>query len=408
MNTSPTLSTPHSCLITLWCVCLGMGIVPSLVYSQCNARPQIQPNDIVVGTLAFGDCTIDELFADGDPSFVDLYSMTLAAPGLLTVRMDSNDFDPLVVLTDPTLTNLFAFDDDSGGNFNALFSVSLQPGNYTLLANSAFPRADTGTYTLTTSCNGCTAELAAAVLPASRSVQVGDSATAFASVINTLTTVASSCGIAPLSSVPASFAYQTTDPATNALVGTPNTPVDIAPGGLQSYVFSFTPTAAFDSTDVQLNFDCFNTNPAPVTVGVNTLLLSASNTPVPDIVALSATPTGDGIVNLPGSLGSNAFATATVNVGVSGTITAAADTGDTLLPVFVFICESNPATGACLSAPATSVTTAINAGATPTFSIFVTGNGTVPFDAANNRIFVRFTDATGVTRGATSVAVRTL
>ena len=55
----------------------------------------------------------------------------------------------------------------------------------------------------------------------------------------------------------------------------------------------------------------------------------------------------------------------------------------------------------------TSVTTAINAGATPTFSIFVTGSGTVPFYLANNRIFVRFRDTGGVTRGSTSVAVRT-
>jgi hypothetical protein len=54
------------------------------------------------------------------------------------------------------------------------------------------------------------------------------------------------------------------------------------------------------------------------------------------------------------------------------------------------------------------VTTQINAGQTPTFSVFVTGTGTVVhFDSANNCVFVRFKDAGGVTRGATSVAVRT-
>ena len=59
-----------------------------------------------------------------------------------------------------------------------------------------------------------------------------------------------------------------------------------------------------------------------------------------------------------------------------------------------------------LSAPAGSVTTTINANATPTFAIFVQGNGNVPFDPAANRIFVRFSSG-GVTRGSTSVAVRT-
>jgi hypothetical protein len=54
------------------------------------------------------------------------------------------------------------------------------------------------------------------------------------------------------------------------------------------------------------------------------------------------------------------------------------------------------------------VTTSIAAGDTPTFAFFVTSTDTVPFDPANNRIFVRFQDAGGVTRGSTSVAVRTL
>jgi hypothetical protein len=51
--------------------------------------------------------------------------------------------------------------------------------------------------------------------------------------------------------------------------------------------------------------------------------------------------------------------------------------------------------------------TTINANATPTFGIFIQGNGNVTFDPAANRIFVRFKDSGGVTRGSTSVAVRT-
>lgn len=250
--------------------------------------------------------------------------------------------------------------------------------------------------------------LATASLPTSRSVQVPTPATAFGTIINSGTADATGCGIAPgTPAVAATFSYKTTDPATNAPTGTPDTPADIAAGESQSYVFSFTPTAEFDSTDVDLDFDCADTNRAAVIPGVNTLLLSASTNPVADIVALAATPSGDGIVNLPGDTGSNAFAVATVNVGSQDTITASADTGTATLPVTLSICESDPATGDCLAAPAPSVTTQIDANATPTFSVFATGSGTVPFDPAANRIFVRFEDAAAVTRGSTSVAVQT-
>jgi len=250
-------------------------------------------------------------------------------------------------------------------------------------------------------------DLVASVLPSSRSVQVGNVATAFATIINAGSSTATDCGIAPLTSVQASFSYQTTD-ASNVLIGTPGTPVDIAAGGSQSYVFGLTPTASFSPVEVHLVFDCSNTGPAPVTVGLNTLLLVADTDPVPDIVALAATLNGDGIVSLAST---GVFAVATVNVGITDTITGSADTGSASLPVSIALCETDPATSVCINptVPALGpVTTTIAAGATPTFAFFVTGTDTVPFDPANNRVFVRFQDAGGVTRGSTSVAVRTL
>jgi hypothetical protein len=84
-----------------------------------------------------------------------------------------------------------------------------------------------------------------------------------------------------------------------------------------------------------------------------------------------------------------------------------ADTGAASLPLAINLCQTNPATGQCTSVIGPTVTTTIAANATPTFAIFVQGSGTVPFDPAHNRIFVRFKDSGGVVRGATSVAVRT-
>jgi hypothetical protein len=248
--------------------------------------------------------------------------------------------------------------------------------------------------------------LVAAVLPSSRSVQVGTPATAFATMINIGQATALGCSPAPPSNVPATFTFQTTNPATNQIIGTPNMPVDIAAGAAQSFVFAFTPTGAFAPTEVMVSFDCANTDPAPSIPGLNTLLLTAASTPVPDIVALAATLMNDGVVRIPGATGTGVFAVATVNVGASGAITAMADTGGVTLPVALTICETNPTTGACIAAPASSVTTQMNANATPTFGIFVMGNDTVPFDPAHHRIFVRFRDADGVIRGATSGAVR--
>jgi hypothetical protein len=216
--------------------------------------------------------------------------------------------------------------------------------------------------------------------------------------------MATGCGISVLTGIAANFSYQATDPA-NQPVANPNTPVNIGAGAAQSFVISLTPTAAIAPTDVQFSFDCSNTNPAPINVGLNTLLFSASAAPVPDIVALAAA--SGGIVDIPGATGTGAFAVATVNVGAAGTMTASADAGNTTLPVVINLCQTNPATGQCISMIGPSVITQINANATPTFAVFVQGNGNVPFDPAGNRIFLRFKDAGGVTRGSTSVAVRT-
>src|SRR5215831_15756981 len=96
--------------------------------------------------------------------------------------------------------------------------------------------------------------LVAAVLPSSRSVQVGIPATAFATIINTGAATASSVGISLQTNIPATFSFQTTDPQTNALTGSPNTKVDIPAQGSQSFLIVVTPTAPIAPTDVAFSF----------------------------------------------------------------------------------------------------------------------------------------------------------
>jgi hypothetical protein len=250
-------------------------------------------------------------------------------------------------------------------------------------------------------------QLMAAVLPSSRSVQIGSPATAFATIINTDLTTATGCTISPVTTIPATFTYQTTNPATNQVTGSGNTPADIPAGAAQSFVFALTPTAPMAPTDLQLSFDCANTDPAPIIPGLNTFLFSASASPIPDLMALVATLTNDGIMNIPGPNGTGVFAVATVNMGAGDNLTISADTGGAILPVNIFICQTDPQSGVCFSPPATSVPTTILSNETPTFGVFVASAGDVSFVPETNRIFVRFKDSGNVIRALTSVAVRT-
>jgi YVTN family beta-propeller protein len=251
--------------------------------------------------------------------------------------------------------------------------------------------------------------LLSAILPGSRSVEIGDPATVFATILNTSTTALDGCSVGLPATAPAglSLTYQTTAAATNAPTGTPNTPAPIPAMGSQSFVLTFKSPAAFDQPGLPLVYACDGTAAAPSTIGLNTIDLLFSATPIPDIIALEATAT-PGLLEVPFSTGgAAAFAVATDNVGAAGALTVSADTGSATLPVAVSICQTAPATGACLAAPAASVQVDFAAGATPTFSLFVSATGAVAFDPGASRIFVRFKDAGGTAHGSTSVAIET-
>jgi photosystem II stability/assembly factor-like uncharacterized protein len=249
--------------------------------------------------------------------------------------------------------------------------------------------------------------LVASVLPSSRSVQVGTTATAFATVINAGGNAACAVGISLASAIPANLKYNTTSCATNAVTGADNAAVDVPAGASACYVISITPTAPFNPTEVAFTFTGSNTPAAPTLIGIDTLLMSASAAPVPDVVALAATATNDGILHIPGPMGTGAFAVATVNVGIAAAITVSANTGGAVLPVNIVLCQTDPNTSACISPVGPSVATVIGAGSTLTFGIFVTANGAIALDPANSRVFVTFTDSSNIVRGRTSVAVTT-
>jgi hypothetical protein len=250
--------------------------------------------------------------------------------------------------------------------------------------------------------------LLGAVLPVSRSVQVRTPASAFATMINAGPGPVQECAPTPIATappLPATYSFQTTDEQ-NQPTGAANTPASIPSGGSQNFVFVFTPTGAFTTTTVSIAFACDGTNPAAAIPGVTTLLLGASTTPGPDLIAVAATADQNGIVTIPGPAGTGAFAVATANLAATATIAVSADTGIAVLPLTILICQTVPATGECMAPPAPVVTLSIPGGAAPTFGIFAAASGAVPFDPAVNRIFVGYRE-NGVLRGATSVAVQT-
>ena len=248
------------------------------------------------------------------------------------------------------------------------------------------------------------ANLLSSVLPASRSAEVGVFTTFFATVINTASTEVSGCRVELLSDIPADLQYQRTDPATNLPIGDPDTPHSIPAGAPQSYLLALTASAPIAPLDVEFAYVCADAGPATIVRGLNTLAFSASDTPTPDVVALAATPTADGITVMPPTGNFGVFAVATVNVGSAGTLTVGARaTG--VAPSQLLVAETDPLTGGYVTGPAPAVTVTVAENATPTFSVFVLANADVPLDAAANRVYLEFVDD-GALRGSTSVAFK--
>ncbi len=285
--------------------------------------------------------------------------------------------------------------------FNAVAGTT-----YTVSVDGAHGAA--GDYVLTWSQAPPTQTIMAAVLPTSRSVATGTPATAFATIVNGGSVQANDCGLSLPPGFPGTFTFQTTNEI-NARVGEPDMPAGIPPGGRQGYVFGIVPTIDLDAVEVALAFTCSNTPPAVSVPGLNTLTLSAAPVATPDLIAISATPSNDGILNLPADGSYAPFAVAAVNIGAAGNVTATTDDGGAGLPLDISLCRTEPATGTCINPgePGPASTSPFATNETGTFTVFLRATGPVSFDPANNRLIFRLQSADGVTRGSTSVAVRT-
>ena len=250
--------------------------------------------------------------------------------------------------------------------------------------------------------------LRAAVLPATRVVETGTPATVFATLINAGDQTASQCRIALDSGfsgpVPVNLSFQTVN-AVNQLTGSANTPVDIPAGAAQGFLITLTPTGEIAARDIGFDFVC-DEGRAPVTEGVNTLRLTASDTSLPDIIAIGATLSGDGVLRIESAGGRQAMAAAALNIGDTATVTVRPVTGRYAWPIDLEVCETGP-DGRCLSPPVASLPINFASGETRTFTVFARGDSRlgIPLMPDIARVFLNFEAEDGSALGATSAAL---
>jgi hypothetical protein len=141
----------------------------------------------------------------------------------------------------------------------------------------------------------------------------------------------------------------------------------------------------------------------------NSTIASAAYTIGYPIDTVVVTASGTDVLTIPVG-GSAAFAVASENQSGQSfpSVTVKTSTGpNPSLPVQVTLCQTNPSSGQCMAAPGPTVTLApFAAGATPTFSVFVTATAAIA-SSPSNEILVLFTSASGTILGSASVLVVT-
>lgn len=372
-------------------------------------------NGRVSGSLLGATREAGELDVGGEPSV--WYRWTAPATGPVWFDPLAAAFPPVIVVYDGVGTVLDGKENDAA-SFQAVAGQ-----DYLIRINSA--NATNGMFDLSWAMTGqAPARLATSILPTVRTGRTNGLTTAFATVINPAGpgVTAENCRIDPPVDFSGEWTFQATDPATNVPVGQPDTPVDLAPGAAQTFVFGLTPSVETPATTLVPVFRCDNVAMARPTQDVNTLRFMSDGYANTDIAAVAATIGNTGVVNVPLN-GGTAFSVSIANVGIDGdglqvqTLVNGFNIHDANgtplpvsadIPVQVRICETNPSTGQCLTPASTERPRYdLDNGQVRTFSVFVRGQG---IDIANaprtNRISLFFTDADSNILGGTSVAVR--
>jgi hypothetical protein len=250
--------------------------------------------------------------------------------------------------------------------------------------------------------------LAAATLPTTRSVEAGEPATVFATLLNSGSTDATACRVALdtgySGAVPVSVTFQTTD-AANALTGTPGAPVDIPAGDAQTFLITLETSGVIAAREIGLAFIC-DQGRAPVTAGANTVRLTATAAPGPDVIAIAATASGDGVLRADSPARRGAMAVAALNIGAPARLIVRPGTGVYQWPVELTVCET-AADGRCLQPAAASMELDFNPGAARTFTVFARGDDRLgtPLLPDIARVFLNFETLDGIPAGATSAAL---
>ncbi|GJL96224.1 MAG: hypothetical protein DHS20C06_00410 [Hyphobacterium sp.] len=259
--------------------------------------------------------------------------------------------------------------------------------------------------------------IVAATLPGARSGYIGGGdITVFMTVLSRQSTPAQSCRVTAPNNPPFTLSYRQVN-ARNEVIGDANPLFDLGNGGAINFVIALTPTQTTDANGYTFlpQIECENANLSPIE-GVNSVLVSIGAAPVPDILSIGATPTADGVVRISATGNRISFmSAAALNIGAGdgsagageATVTASVDTGAASLPLTLEVCETT-STGGCITPRGVdNVTTVFESNVVKYFGVFVRANGdsTVPFSPANARVFLRFADANGTIRSATSAAV---